>query len=34
MNLFINWGMNILKINHMDIEEVASYGACDKLALR
>jgi hypothetical protein len=34
MNLFINWGMNILKINYMDIMRKASYGACDKPALR
>jgi hypothetical protein len=34
MNLFINWGMNILKIKYMDIVRKASYGACDKPALR
>jgi len=34
MNLFINWGMNILKINYMDTMRKASYGACDKPALR
>ena len=31
---FINRRMNILKIKYMDIVRKASYGACDKPALR
>jgi len=34
MNPFINWGMSILKIKYKDIMRKASYGACDKPALR